>query len=246
MENISGKHIVLFDLGDTLIFFNGDWQEVLRRSTKRLWKSLLKAGFPLDFEEFSKDFSKRMEKYYIGRNKDFVEYTSARVLSDYLDDLGYSQLPDQLIVDAMNAMYSVSQEFWQLEEDTIPILKWLQNNNFRIGLISNASDTNDVYSLLNQFRLTNFFEHIVISAEFGLRKPHKDIFFHCLDLFNSTPQSCSMVGDRMDMDILGAKNAGISSIWISRRSIHKEVKKRFDFEPDFEISSLKELKEILC
>lgn len=245
MTSKTKQQVILFDLGDTLIYFDGNWQDVLQRSTKRLWKSLLKAGFPLDYDEFSNDFSERMEKYYIGRNKDLIEYTSARILSDYLYDLGYSELPDQLIVSAMNAMYSVSQEFWYLEEESVPILDWLKSNNYRIGLISNASDTNDVYALLDQFDLTNYFEHIVISAEFGLRKPHRDIFFHSMDLFGVTPQLCAMVGDRMDMDILGAKNAGITSIWITRRSIHKAIKKRFDYVPDFEISSLGELKEIL-
>ena len=36
--------VVLFDLGDTLIYFDGDWSDVLNRSTKALWISLSNSG----------------------------------------------------------------------------------------------------------------------------------------------------------------------------------------------------------
>jgi HAD superfamily hydrolase (TIGR01662 family) len=239
------KQIIFFDLGDTLIYFDGDWGDVLRRSTKRLWKFLCKSGYPINREQFKQDFSNRMRKYYLERNKDLKEYTSACVLLDYMNDLGYPNPDDMTIREAMNAMYSVSQEYWNLEIDTTPTLEWLQSNGYRLGLISNASDKDDVYSLLQQFKLTNFFEQIIISAEFGLRKPHKEIFQEGLSLFSCEPQDCFMVGDRLDMDILGAKQIGMTSIWISRRSIHKGNGHLYDVIPDYEIQSLEELKIIL-
>jgi putative hydrolase of the HAD superfamily len=142
-------------------------------------------------------------------------------------------------------MYAVSQEYWNLEEDTMPILQWLQDHGFRIGLISNASDLEDVYSLLRKFDLTSCFEHTIISAEFGYRKPHRDIFMEGLQLFQAEPQYCFMVGDRLDMDILGANQMNITSIWITRRSIHKGVEQQFNVRPNYQISTLMEIKEIL-
>ncbi len=239
------KHVIFFDLGDTLIYFDGDWSKVLQRSTKNLWKYLVSAGYPLNREQFSQDFSDRMRNYYAQRNKNLIERTSARVLEECLSDLGFPEPETETIKNALNAMYSVSQEFWNLEEDAIPILLWLLDQDYRIGLISNASDIEDVYALLAKFGLTIYFEHIIISAEFGYRKPHPDIFREGLRLFQAEPQNCFMVGDRLNMDILGANQVNISSIWITRRSIHRDIEDQFNVKPNDKISTLMEIKEIL-
>jgi len=122
MENNSKPKVILFDLGDTLIYFNGNWAEVLQKSTKKLMNSLIRDGYSLDLEEFSVEFSKRMREYYLERNKSFVEYTTARILFDYLTDLGFPTPNNQVIKNAMQAMYSVSQKCWYLENDTLSIL----------------------------------------------------------------------------------------------------------------------------
>jgi len=237
--------VIFFDLGDTLIYFNGDWKSVLQKSTESLWNYLVCAGYPLNQKQFSQDFSSRMKVYYSERNKNYIEYTSASVLKDCLVDLGFSTPGSGLIKNALDAMYSVSQEFWYLEEDAIPLLEWLYGLNYRIGLISNASDKDDVISLLNNFNLQLFFEHIIISAEFGLRKPHPQIFLEGLRRFNVEPEKCLMVGDRLDMDIQGANHVSIPSIWIKRRSIHTGNEDQFSAKPDFIVDTLLDIKEIV-
>ena len=241
----NNSRVIFFDLGDTLIYFDGDWNKVLQRSTRCLWQKLVSAGYPLNQVQFSKDFSDRMRNYYVERNKSMVEYTSSRVLRDCLSDLGFPEPGSDIIRNALNVMYSVSQEFWNLEEDTLPTLQWLQEQDFRLGLISNASDVDDVYALLGKFDLTDYFEHIIISAEFGMRKPHREIFLEGLRIFQSKPQDCFMVGDRLDMDILGANQVNMPSIWITRQSIHKGTEYQFDVKPDYEIYALSEIKEIV-
>ncbi len=245
MENNSKPKVILFDLGDTLIYFNGNWAEVLQKSTKKLMNSLIRDGYSLDLEEFSVEFSKRMREYYLERNKSFVEYTTARILFDYLTDLGFPTPNNQVIKNAMQAMYSVSQKCWYLENDTLSILDWLVKNDYKIGLISNASDSDDVFCLMERFNLKKYFEHVVISAELGYRKPHRKIFLHAMQLFNVQPTSCLMVGDRLDMDIHGAKMVGIESVWITRRSIHKDKLQQFESKPDHQISNLEDLVKIL-
>ena len=239
------KQVIFFDLGDTLIYFDGDWSKVLQRSTKCLWKNLVGVGYPLNREQFSQDFSDRMRNYYSERNKSLIEKTSAKILNECLTDLGFPEPGAVVIKNALNEMYSVSQEFWNLEADTLQILHWLQNQNFGIGLISNASNTEDVFSLLEKFNLGSYFEHIIISAEFGYRKPHPDIFMEGLRLFQVKPENCFMVGDRLNMDVLGANQVNISSIWITRRSIHKGIENQFNVRPDYKIRTLMEIKDIL-
>lgn len=241
----SKPKVIFFDFGDTLIYFDGNWADVLPKSSKKLMNFLIKEGYPLDPEEFPHEFSKRMREYYLDRNKSFIEYTSAQTLVDYLSELGFSPPSDITLKKSMQTMYSVSQKDWHLEEDALKILDWLQKNNFRVGLISNASDAEDVYLLLNQFKLKEYFEEIIISAQFGWRKPDNKIFDYAAKLIGVEPKYCMMVGDRLDMDIHGAKMAGFQATWITRRSIHKNKLHQFEVKPDFQIGQFDELISLL-
>lgn len=49
------------------------------------------------------------------------------------------------------------------------------------------------------------------------------------------------VGDSLETDVLGAKNAGVPSVWLNRDG----VENRTDVIPDFEIQTLAELAPIL-
>lgn len=246
MTDLSSKpKVVFFDFGDTLIYFDGNWADVLPKSSKKLMDFLIKAGYPLDPEVFPQEFTRRMREYYLDRNKSFIEYTSAKTLVDYLSERGFAPPSEVILRKSMQAMYSVSQKDWYLEEDALHILDWLQQNNFRVGLISNASDTEDVYFLLNQFKIEKYFEEVIISAQFGWRKPYGKIFDHAAKLLDIDPGNCLMVGDRLDMDIHGAKMAGFQAVWITRRSIHKDKLHQFETKPDFQISNFEELIQIL-
>lgn len=238
-------HVVFFDLGNTLIYFDGNWSEVMEKSTKSLWNSLQESGITLLFDKFSKDFSLRMHNYYHQRIVDLVEQTSARILGECLAYFGFDKIQNQIIQKALQAMYLESQKYWFLETDTIETLSWIRQQGYKLGLISNASDKADVLTLLEQFNLTHYFEHLIISAEFGLRKPHPDIFHEGLRLFNAQPENCFMVGDRLDMDILGANRVGIPSIWISRRAFEQENTVHDEAKPVFSIKNLDDLKQIL-
>ncbi len=81
---------VIFDLGDTLIYFDGDWNKTLIRAIKKLWSSLRNFGYNLDPDLFLLDFSTRMQDYYKERDETCVEQTSAKVLSDTFNKSWFS------------------------------------------------------------------------------------------------------------------------------------------------------------
>jgi len=233
--------VVLFDLGDTLIYFDGDWSDVLNRSTKALWISLSNSGLRVNPDVFIVDFSQRMRLYYSGRDESLVEYTTANVLIDTLSQHGILNVPTPIITESLKEMYSISQAHWKIESDAVSTLEWLKNNGYRLGLISNASDSEDVYALLKLHKIDGYFEKIVVSANFGMRKPHPSIFLSALAYFSVPPEYSLMVGDKLSMDILGANNLGMKTAWITRR-IKNEHRKLIDqINPTIEITSLSNL-----
>ncbi len=149
---------------------------MLVKSNQALLQNLIKQGVQVKKNAFLIEFSQQMQWYYQQREVTFIEYTSMRMLKTTLETLGIKDVPNAIIETALIEMYRISQKHWFLEQDTIEILSWLISQGYRLGLITNASDTIDVKTLLNKHQLNAYFEKIIISAAFGLRKPHPAIF----------------------------------------------------------------------
>ncbi len=209
--------VVLFDLGNTLLYFDSTWPEVIAQSDQAMLAFLLQCGYKLD-ETFPRNYELHMDRYYRERETEFIEYTAEMFLRDLLKEYGYDQVPAEIIKKAVAAQFAVSQAHWLPEADARPLLEQLKGEGYRIGLISNANDAQDVRTLIDKGNFASFFEITLISAEVGLRKPHPGIFKLALDFFDARPAETVMVGDTLGADILGANNLGISSVWISRRA----------------------------
>lgn len=218
MVPLKNIRVVLFDLGSTLIYFEGGYQPWSTEMTRALTQSLIKSGVPLDEGAFTAAYDSRMQAYYQERGSEFIEYTSAYNLRLILGDFGHTQLPDETLQSALAAMYGVSQALYHLEEDAIPTLEALRRRGYHLGLISNAGDDTDVQTLIDQHGLRPFFEVILVSAAVGIRKPHPRIFKQALDHWDCAPDQAVMVGDTLGADVLGAHNAGMTGIWITRRA----------------------------
>jgi putative hydrolase of the HAD superfamily len=238
--------VVLFDLGNTLLYFDSTWPEVAAQSDQAMVAFLINAGYKLD-EAFPHTYDLRMDQYYQERETEFIEYTAEMFLRDLLREYGYDQVPDAIIKSAVAAQFAVSQAHWLPESDALPLLEQLKSEGYRIGLISNANDAQDVRTLIDKGNFAPFFEITLISAEVGLRKPHPEIFKIALDYFNARPEEAVMVGDTLGADIIGANNVGISSVWINRRAEGRSDNRSHEdtIQPRAIISALSELPGLL-
>ncbi len=210
--------IVLFDLGSTLIYFDGHWPDVLLKANRALLQAVENGGIEIDGPDFIADFRERLDAYHIQREAEFVEYTTAYVLTETLAAWGHPEVDQEIVQPALEAMYAVSQSHWKAEKDAVPTLNRLRRQGYRLGLISNAGDDLDVQALVDQAGLRPFFEVVLSSAGVGIRKPNPRIFQMALARWNADPAEAVMVGDTLGADVLGAHNAGILSVWITRRA----------------------------
>ncbi|HEX7433443.1 MAG TPA: HAD family hydrolase [Anaerolineaceae bacterium] len=231
--------VILFDLGSTLIYFDGGYTPWLSEATSALARSLIGGGFNLDEAAFISAYDTRIQAYYQERGSEFIEYTTAYYLRQILADFGYPAVPDESIKAALASLYSVSQVRYHLEEDTLSTLNELRQRGYHLGLISNAGDNEDVQTLIDQHGLRSYFEVILVSAEVGIRKPHPRIFQLALDRLGCIAQEAVMVGDTLGADILGAHNAGMPGIWITRRADTPDNRDHLDtIRPDLTVDSL--------
>lgn len=237
--------VVLFDLGDTLIYFNGDWSQVFAEARQAMLQSLQSNGLELG-QEFLDDFYARMLEYYRQRETEFIEYTTHYVLRSTLDDWGYAGLPDEILRQALQGFHAITQASWLLEQDAIPTLQALRAMGYRLAMISNAADDANTQVLVDKLGARPYLEFILSSAAQGVRKPNPVIFFAALQRLGVPAHRAVMVGDTLGADILGARNAGIFSIWITRRADKPANRDHADtVHPDAQVSTLSELPPLM-
>ena len=124
------------------------------------------------------------------------------------------------------------------------VLETIRSMGLKIGLISNVCSRRQVPDNLAEYGIADFFDPIVLSSEYGRRKPDPAIFHYAARLANVPTSECLYVGDRIARDIVGARKAGFKlAIQIRNDFKHGEVDE--GATPDAAIEELTELLDIL-
>lgn len=237
---------LFFDLGFTLMNFHADWTQVMPKAILELQQALLSLGYPVQGEDFRITFWQKLNEYYMERETEFIEYTTTFLLQNLLVETGLTDVPGHHLQTAVDAFYDVTEQHWQPEPDAAPTLQVLAKQGYRMAIISNAGDDRDVQALVDKAGIHHFFDMVLSSAAVGYRKPNPKIFSLVMEQMQIQPAEAAMIGDTLGADILGAQNAGILDIWISRRADTPANRAHAGtIHPTLQINTLAELPEAL-
>ncbi|MUT67324.1 HAD family hydrolase [Paenibacillus sp. NEAU-GSW1] len=125
-------------------------------------------------------------------------------------------------------------------EETFRLLDHLKGK-YKLLLLTNGSPDLQREKLAGVPDLVPYFDHIIISGEFGEGKPAASIFRHALERLGIEPDHGIMVGDKLTTDILGANTIGMTSVWVNR---HGAVRND-EIVPSHEISHLEQILTLL-
>lgn len=126
------------------------------------------------------------------------------------------------------------------EPGAIKVLSELKDRGYPLVLLSNTSHGHIIRQIMDREGLTTYFEHTLFTDEIGPRKPHPDAFRFMLERLGTKPEETVHIGDRLELDVLGARRTGIRSVlYQSSRDYCYDGYPR----PDFCISRLEELIE---
>jgi putative hydrolase of the HAD superfamily len=95
---------------------------------------------------------------------------------------------------------------------------------------------------LHRVGLLGYFDPIIVSGDYGYRKPDRRLFQLALDGMNVTAQHALYVGNDMYRDIFGAREAGLKTVMFDSDQGKKAYR---DCVPDYTITDLRELLTIL-
>lgn len=114
------------------------------------------------------------------------------------------------------------------------------SEKYKLGIIANQSPGSE--KRLVDWGIGKYFDLVIASAEEGVEKPDLKMFQIALDRAECEPCNAVMVGDRLDNDIIPAKEIGMKTIWIKQAFSKYQPDSNI---PDYTINSLKDITNIL-
>jgi putative hydrolase of the HAD superfamily len=194
---------VLLDAGGTLI--HPDHEFILDR--------LAAAGVTADAEAYAA--ARRHAQAAVGdilRSVDpGTDETRARVwFSALLAHLGCPVDRMPVLGHAIRQRHEEGRLWVRPVEGTREMLQRLRGAGLRLGVISNADGR--VAEYLERAGLADCFELIIDSTIVGVEKPDPRIFEIACDRMGVRPDEVVYVGDTYEVDVLGARAAGIRAI----------------------------------
>ena len=138
------------------------------------------------------------EKLRYGRLKDTFDELNIFISDETINDLSEDYIR---YLSTFNAVFDGAYE----------ILEYLKTK-YSLHIITNGFSEVQSIKMKNS-KLDKYFDHIITSESVGVKKPNPKIFEYALNLANTSPEDCVMIGDSWEADILGAKNIGIRPIF---------------------------------
>jgi HAD superfamily hydrolase (TIGR01509 family) len=203
-----------FDLFGTLVLQERfSFQQCL----DRLYHSLLTSGFLLEQERFVEVYRQVNRRLMDQATADGRETHNCFWVAGALQALEYAVTPEDLRVQqAVDAYFEPFITCCQL----IPGAREMLANvtaRYRIALVSNFTHPPAVEHILARVGIRQFFDEILISGQLGVRKPHPRMFAELTRRLKLAPGDIVFVGDELQTDIVGAQEAGLSTVWMTYR-----------------------------
>lgn len=236
---------VFFDAGSTLIYPDPPVGDVYARALRR-------AGIRADGGEVQRQFERTWRRSLQRRSSGNLGYGSTesegmdwwrRVVRDSFAPFGQPADFEEVFVSLWD--HFASRAAWRIYEDVLPTLDALDRAGVRAGLISNWDVR--LVGLLDELRLRERLQWVVISCQVGAEKPGRAIFQRALDECSLPPENVAHVGDSYTEDVTGARAAGLHAVWLRRGQDSIAASSEIAVPDDVAvITSLAELLDVLA
>ncbi len=221
---------VFFDLDHTLWDFDRNSGLAFQRVFSKHSIELPLADFLREYEPINLDYWKKYREERVtkeelrrGRLTETFDIFKLKYSMEIIDSLASCYI-DELPVDN------------HLLVGTFEILDYL-SEKYRLHIITNGFEEVQHLKLRNS-GIGEYFRSVTTSEEVGLKKPHPTVFNTALEKASTVPENSIMIGDSFEADIIGAKNAGMHTLFFNYR---KEIVS----SPFSSVNELLEIKQYL-
>ena len=234
-HDTGGKYRHLFfDLDHTLWDFEANSKATLKELHAAL--QLHERGVN-DFDLFHKNYLQHNEKLWERYRNGYIKQDELRVKRMWLSLLDFKIADDQLAQELSVRFLDLLPTRTILFPYTKEILQYLIDKGYILHLITNGFEKTQ-HNKLMYSGLKSFFKEVITSEGSGSLKPNKEIFEFALGKCGAVTSESIMIGDSVEVDIVGAMNAGIDQVYVNHLDIAPEIR------PTYTVHSLKELESI--
>jgi putative hydrolase of the HAD superfamily len=227
------KHI-FFDLDSTLWDFEKNSNKTLLQLIDRF--SLVKKGIDTP-ENFIRRYKIHNERLWDLYRIDKIRKEDLRGKRFLLTMQDYGINDFQLAEDFGLAYIEESPYKTELFPFSHEILNYLKEQ-YTLHIITNGFQ--EVQHIkLEASKLHMYFDIVITSEQVGVKKPNPKIFEFALEKANALAHESIMIGDDLIVDVLGAKNVGMTAVYFN------PGKKEHNENIAFEILCLSQIKQIL-
>ena len=202
------KSLIVFDLGETLLFYEDlalDWSEHYNGAIDSACrKCMIKVG-----RKNLERVSSILLKYNTRRNPRIHEIPAAEIFGEIIDEIG---------ADRNNLSLFISESFKYFQRKAVPektaieLLSYLKSRRINIAVLTDVP-----YGMPNELVLKDlepfkkYIDFVVTSVDAGFRKPSTQGLQMMLNKFNCKNSDAMFVGNEKK-DIDSAKNLGVFSL----------------------------------
>ena len=187
---------VVFDLDGTLL----DRRRSFERCVRDQWERFRRFLETVDQEKYVQTLTELDHDGYAPRKELF-----AGLIAQFA-------LPSGLAETLLNDYRARFPSACLLFPDAAQTLSTIRASGLKLGLITNGS-VRMQGGKLECLGLSAMFDTILISDAEGISKPDREIFRRALERLDADPAQAVFVGDHPEIDVAGARAAGMHAIW---------------------------------
>lgn len=216
------KHL-FFDLDHTLWDFDKNSENTLKLLFDEY--DLGSRGVP-DFGSFMQTYKVHNDRMWERFRNGFIKREELRWKRIWLTLLDF-KIGDTPLAYEMSAAYL---EILPTQTILTPFAKDLLEHCkgcYQLHLITNGFETTQ-WQKLQYSGIASYFGQVITSEKCDRPKPHKEIFDYALQAAGALASESVMIGDALDIDILGAYNAGWDQVYYNPARIAHDRKPTYE------------------
>jgi putative hydrolase of the HAD superfamily len=223
--------IVFFDAGDTILHpypsFAGLFSQVCAESGVAITPEEVEevqARLAPHLIDLAEDTGVKNPSFSPEDSRVFWGYLYRRFLKEW-------GIEDERLAECLRVKFS-DRSSYMLYDDVVPVLRRLERDGYRLGLISNFEDW--LEERLVELEVGPLFDTSVISGFVQIEKPDPRIYELALEKAGVAADEALHVGDSPRLDVEPARSVGMHTVLIDR----------FGRYPDADTPSIKSLEEL--
>ncbi|POO86641.1 HAD family hydrolase [Clostridium sp. 3-3] len=201
----------IFDLYGTLVDINTDEESFEFWYKLSLFYSFKGAKYtPEDLKITYDSKVKKLQESFT--NTIYPDFPLEKIFKELYEDKAVVP-SNELIENTAHVFRILSIKHLKLYDGAIELLRCLKESGKKIYLLSNAQRIFTSYEM-RVLDIEKYFDDIFFSSDYNICKPEKTFFDALLTKHNINVNESIMIGNDPICDIDGAKNVGLSSLYI--------------------------------